>query len=382
MKIRAVPLVLALCAVPTLTAGSASAQAPTQSDALTEMARKRFEEGVRHFDQGDYPRAQAAFLQAWALKKHPAVLLNLAQSELRAGNHVDAARHFAQYLHEYPDTPQDQQALAQEGLRDARKHTGLLEVAVSTEGAEVLVDGEVVGRSPLPGPVDVQPGSHQVEVRLPGAPPASQQTSVQAGQSVPLHFVVETPASAEEAVPPAGGDPTGREPEPDAEPGGRKSFVSWAGSDPVAWGTLGATGLGLGLGVTFAFMTAAAADDADSVSAQITAVASRDDGLQNYEGLDRRDNPCADPVPKTVQTDYAPACAQLRDHLDTRDSRRTKMWIGFGLAAVGAAGTGVAYYLRTQPQDEAAAHRETKGFTAVTPLWSPEVTGVGVVGSF
>ena len=63
--------------------GPAKAQ---EKDAVTEMARRRFQEGVKFFDQKKFEEARAAFLQAYALKHHPAVLLNLAQSEIRSGH--------------------------------------------------------------------------------------------------------------------------------------------------------------------------------------------------------------------------------------------------------------------------------------------------------
>ena len=49
------------------------------------QARARFKEGVEFYDKGQYENARLAFLQAYALKKHPAVLLNLAQSSAKAG---------------------------------------------------------------------------------------------------------------------------------------------------------------------------------------------------------------------------------------------------------------------------------------------------------
>ncbi len=360
---KALPVLLALAASPALLVVPANAQPTAGKDAATEMARKRFEEGVRLFDQGEYQQAQAAFLQAWALKKHPAVLVNLAQCELRAGEHVSAARHFVKYLRNYPDTPPDQQELARKGLAEARQHTGQLEIEVGQEGAEVFVDGELIGRSPLPDLFDVAPGTHEVEIRFPGKPPSTQEVSVSAASSVPVSF---------ESTPPPGSPKP--PPSVQVESSGRQPFLPWATSDPVAWATLGATGLGLGLGVTFSFMASSAAEDADSATAQISAVASRDEGLANYQGQDRRANPCAGPVPITAETDYRPACSQLSDLLDTRDSRKSKMWLGFGLAAVGAAGTGVAYYLRSD--------RPHADVATVAPVWTPEFTGVGVAGSF
>src|SRR5262245_23442713 len=76
-----------------------------QSDGETEVARQRFREGVAHYDRQDYEKARLAFLQAYLLKPHPAVLLNLAQSELRAGRHAEAAANFAKYLRENPTAP-------------------------------------------------------------------------------------------------------------------------------------------------------------------------------------------------------------------------------------------------------------------------------------
>src|SRR5678816_2680726 len=68
--------------------------------ATIEMARQRFQEGVRYFDAKQYDKARAAFLQAYALKKHPTVLLNLAQSELRSSHDAEAADHFSEFLRE------------------------------------------------------------------------------------------------------------------------------------------------------------------------------------------------------------------------------------------------------------------------------------------
>src|SRR5687768_15010503 len=80
-------LCLPLLAATLLAAGTAAAQ----SNGETEIARQRFLEGVRHYDQHDYDKARLAFLQAYLLKPHPAVLLNLAQSQLRAGRYAEAA---------------------------------------------------------------------------------------------------------------------------------------------------------------------------------------------------------------------------------------------------------------------------------------------------
>src|SRR5262245_44992949 len=101
MRTRACLATLLLAAAGLVVAApSARAQ---DKDAGTEMARRRFQEGVKFFDQKRYEEARAAFLQAYALKHHPAVLLNLAQSEIRSGHPLEAARHFSAYLRESPN---------------------------------------------------------------------------------------------------------------------------------------------------------------------------------------------------------------------------------------------------------------------------------------
>src|SRR6187549_2744232 len=95
-------LALVLCLAPAAVVMSCASTAAAQSDGETEVARQRFLEGVKHYDQKDFDKARLAFLQAYLLKPHPAVLLNLAQSELRAGRFADAAQNFAKYVRENP----------------------------------------------------------------------------------------------------------------------------------------------------------------------------------------------------------------------------------------------------------------------------------------
>src|SRR6185436_9547933 len=97
------------------------------------------------------------------LRKHPAVLLNLAQSSLRSGHHLEAARYFQQYLREASNITSAQRNDAERGLTDARMKLGRI-VIDAPPSHEILVDDERIGTTPLP-PVDVEPGSHTVKAR-------------------------------------------------------------------------------------------------------------------------------------------------------------------------------------------------------------------------
>ncbi len=127
-----------------------------------DMARARFKEGVEYFDRGQFDKARAAFLQAYALKKHPSVVLNLAQSCLKAHRDGEAARWFKQYLADKDATPAGT-ATAERGLADARTRDARLELR-APHGAEVFIDDQSVGVAPI-DLYDVEPGTHVVRLK-------------------------------------------------------------------------------------------------------------------------------------------------------------------------------------------------------------------------
>ncbi|MEP7122223.1 MAG: hypothetical protein ABJE95_14985 [Byssovorax sp.] len=136
---------------------------PPANDAVTEIARQRYQEGVKDFDAGKWEEARGAFLQAYALKRSPAILLNLGLSELRAGKYYeDAGNHLQQFLRETPGASPDQRATAEKSLVEVKRHSGLLVVVIDANGADVSLDGATVGKSPLTDPVFVKPGKHTV----------------------------------------------------------------------------------------------------------------------------------------------------------------------------------------------------------------------------
>lgn len=391
MRIRACALVLLLTATSaSLHAGRAEAQ-QAQADPFTDMARARFQEGVKLFDQGKYEEARVAFLQAWALRKHQAVLLNLAQSELRSNHFVEAARHFSEFLREYPQADPAELKIARTSLESARNHTARLQVNSNVAGADVFVDGELIGRTPLPEAIDVAPGIRKVEVRLSGYRPASTEQSATMGKVTPLTLTLQSesepaapviaPPVDSAAQPPPATDAT-------ADQGvtlttqGRPSFFQWWKKDKLAWVSTGVAGAGLLMGGFFTIQYAVADSNVQSVADDIRAQAATDSSLADLGGQDRRANPCATPVANVAGgTDYRPACSLLQDNMDTRDTNKTLSYIGWGVAGAGAVGTAVLYFVRAKPQSQEAS-TPTVARTAVAPVVGPAMTGLAVGGVF
>lgn len=356
-------------------------------DALTEMARQRFQEGVTFFDQKKYEQARAAFLQAYALKRHPAVLLNLAQSELRANRPADAARNFARYLEQNPDSTSLERQEAERGLAEARAKAGRVRIVVNAEGADIFVNDELVGKAPLSEPVDIAVGEHRVEARL-GAETATASVKATAGQIVETNLVLGA-ATGGTATPVPGG---GTEPQtpafttmgpessfhgmppPGADSGlhfsttHRKPFIPWVLSEPVAWATLGVTAVGAGVGIFGVVSANNAATRADNLTLQI-----REEWSRTPDDQERRPDGrvCGG---ATAFEKYADACGSLQNALDDERSGKTVAIVGFVAAGVGAAGTAVAYLLTSKESTQPAA--------TVTPIYGPDLAGISFQGRF
>ena len=190
--------------------GSAAPPHQNDDDTTVAMARERFKEGVAFFDKREFDKARVAFLQAYALKKHPAVLLNLAQSELRCSHEAEAAKHFSAYLRESKDSSEAERPTAEAGLSAAKAAVIEVDVDVDEVGAEVYLDSTLEGLSPLPSALYANPGAHSVEARK-GGKTSALQISASAGR----HVHAEVRLGATPAAPVKPGEPGA---EPEAQP--------------------------------------------------------------------------------------------------------------------------------------------------------------------
>jgi hypothetical protein len=362
-----------------------------EKDAVTEMARRRFQEGVKFFDQKRYEEARGAFLQAYALKRHPALLLNLAQSEIRSGHPAEAARHFAGFLREATNPSALERSEAEKGLREARSKLARIQISAPS-GAEVFLDGESVGQAPIADPVDVTPGTHTIEARL-GSKTASTTVSVVVSRLAAATVSFDAPPpptspppAAEPPPAPAPAPPTAAEPEahaPASEPAKepepprekeevppsgaeeeREGFFTWVGHNELAYVGLGLAGIGAGMFIGFGLAAQRADDNVASVAEQI-----RDQIA--IQGLTRT-NVCADPVP----WNFDEPCSILTDNIDARNLDRTLATIGLVTAGVSAAATVTAYFLSSTKSPS------QRSGTRITPVAGPHQTGFAVVGTF
>lgn len=155
-----------------LVPGRASAQpaaAPVGMQVNAD-AQQLFFDGQAATKQKQWDRARTFFQGAWRIQQHWKIAVSLGRAELKVGRMRDAAEHLAFFLREVPAgvlTPADR-AQVDEMLAQARATVGAVKVTGAPEGAEVALDGVVVGKAPLEGELFVEPGPHRVEARRSG----------------------------------------------------------------------------------------------------------------------------------------------------------------------------------------------------------------------
>ncbi len=385
MNTRIVAAALVLAFAP-MASGARPAFAQSAEDPTLKAARARFQEGVQYYDKGQYENARAAFLQAYALRKHPAVLLNLAQSTLKAGHPLEAAKYFRQFLHDSSSISPAERSDAEKGLSEARSKLGRIQVSAST-GNEVSVDGDQIGVAPLADVVDVEPGTHKVSVRGSDGTTDSRTVSVGAGQVANASFG----AGNTSTVAPVGGAPSGSSDSGGAGGASEGSQATATPADkgnaaagqaspetpqkksnlfappktlvPVFIGAAVAVG-GFGTAIAFAIAKSSAQSSATSLANEITAAG----GTRGT---------CVNPAPGSR---FYAACNTLADDNNKVNTDATIANIGLAAGITGAA-LALGWYLFA-PKREAETSTTQTSATTLVPLVAPHTGGLSFSGSF
>lgn len=303
-------LVLALAAL----AASAAITLSTDSRGADpgKQAEEHYLRGKALLKSGDVRGAYLAYKASFDLKQSYDIAANLGNLELEQGMPRDAAEHLDYALRTVAvNVPEDRVKAIRDLLEKARRLVGAATVKVNVDGAEVLVDGRSIGRSPLPGEIFVDPGKRTIEARL--SPYSSAQKSVDIARavSVPVELTLMLPAvvATASAAPSESAPPMAT-----SRPVKPKSMI------PVGVGVAAAAaGLGLGLvGLVLAESKASRVDVLQSTLTQADAQGTR--------------SVCAASNPRAE-------CADLDSALVAKGSFRNLAIAGFATAGVAALAT-------------------------------------------
>jgi hypothetical protein len=174
-----------------------SAGAPAQV-VDKEKAKERFLKGKALVEDGAYEKAVVELKASYDLNPLPIVLFNIGASYDKLKKYAQAVTYYQKFLAEHEGKEDEATTQAASRIEKLSGFLGLLEVEVDVEGADVLVDGEKVGLSPLP-PLYVDIGEHALAVTKEGYADAGKAFTAVSGETATVTLTLEPEAAAPEA---------------------------------------------------------------------------------------------------------------------------------------------------------------------------------------
>jgi hypothetical protein len=179
-------------------AGLAAEPAPSKKDLAQKKqeAADHYKKGVALYKEGDYGSALAEFKAAYQAVPGFEVLYNIGLTERRLFKYGQAVKTFARYLEEGgKKVPADRRESVESELAIIRSLTSKVTVTVEGPPAQVFVDGEPVGTSPLAEPVLLGPGKHTFRATREGEPDAEESLELASGLVKAVALVFKPKAS-------------------------------------------------------------------------------------------------------------------------------------------------------------------------------------------
>lgn len=302
------------------TIASAEPQLEPGSEVAKRKALETFREGIEAFDRHEYDAARVAFLQTLALRPgEPVVRRNLGLAEIYGGYHLAGARRLSRVLHTTDEGDAPARARMRESLEIAEAHLERLTLEVDVEGADISVDDERLGASPLPFAWYVAPGRYEVRVERDGFEVHEEQHVARAGEHRHLRIALsELASTAAPAFAPRVSTPGSAEPVPLPTRAAPVSSVPAAPVEPRSSGNAALwLGVGGGVAVTGAIVGLV-------LSAQ--AAGSDDEAARLRRELGGTG--CGTLLSPPV------TCGALSGAVRRRDKQRLGAWVSFGVGGV------------------------------------------------
>jgi hypothetical protein len=146
-------------------------------------AGKHFQRAVALYGEADYRAALVEFRRAYALSPNAAVLYNVGEAEYQLQDYAGALVTFERFLSE--SSPLDSHhAEVESNVETLRSRVGRLTITTSPPGADIAVDDQVVGKTPLDRSVLVSIGHRKVVTSMPGRLPVTRYVDVAAEDNV------------------------------------------------------------------------------------------------------------------------------------------------------------------------------------------------------
>ncbi|HZU81779.1 MAG TPA: PEGA domain-containing protein [Polyangiaceae bacterium] len=179
-----------------LTAGPASAQ---EAESSTRDAAKHFQRGVALYGEADYRAALVEFKRAYALAPNAAVLYNVGETEYQLQDYAGALTTFRRYLAESGPN-ESHRAEVENNVEVLRARVGHVSITTSPPGADITIDDQPIGKTPLDEPALVSIGHRKVAASMAGRPTVTRYVDVAADDNVSLTLQLPGPSEPAQAA--------------------------------------------------------------------------------------------------------------------------------------------------------------------------------------
>ncbi|HEY5377654.1 MAG TPA: PEGA domain-containing protein [Polyangiaceae bacterium] len=148
-------------------AAATTPSAPVSAEILKE-AGERYARGLALYGDGEFLLALVEFERAYQLSNNYKVLYNIGQVRIQLGRYAKAKEALEDYLKVGGTNLSAERTQAvNNDLATLVERTASLNV-VTGEGADISLDGKVIGTSPLTAPLIVDAGEHNLVLHKPG----------------------------------------------------------------------------------------------------------------------------------------------------------------------------------------------------------------------
>lgn len=162
---------------------NANGDGPTDAASALALARIHFDNGVRLYQDGNYPAALVEFEAAYRLKPGASSLQNIALCQKALFRYTEAAETLDELLARHADTlaPAERQ-LIESAQRELESLTRQVVIELSPKSAEVKLDGHSVDTSKWRRGARLDVGEHQLSASAPGYASSAETIRISSGQ--------------------------------------------------------------------------------------------------------------------------------------------------------------------------------------------------------
>ena len=182
MKQLLMTLALLSCA----TAHAQTAPVPASSPADdVDIAKAHFNTGSAYYEHGRFEDAAHEFEEAYRLSQKAPLLYNVGKSYDGANDFARALDAYQRFLAAAPPDNSDRD-FAGKRVELLQTLVGKIAVNGAVDGSTLGLDGKLIGSTPLPAPLVVNPGRHQVTLAHEGYATWKSAVDVPVGGTAPL----------------------------------------------------------------------------------------------------------------------------------------------------------------------------------------------------